>query len=391
MKDLRKKLAAAVAMLTISAVMLTGVSYAWYTLSTNPEVTGIKANLAANENLEIALDNGYTTEAAVDAASVYEGSAQGSKTGNPYTWGNLVDLGVAMSTMNPGTGSSGTPKLVLAPVKYNLTADTKFGKFTYPQYGLDGRVSQLGDLTPVSVSDHADVVSTSPTPEGKVALAGGVTAFKQTANATIYDAFSVTYWLRSNEGCNVTLQSTEAKRANSANDTTAPTGTDRDVNHEKGKGSYIEMSTSTENTDTVITNYLKHLVIRFDEVSDTGVVTASHYAKLTRTNVKEDGTTAVDTGKIRFLLSLDTNKNSDATTAASQIVLTANTAKRIVMSVYIDGETLANKDALLDDISEMTMNIQFASSNIGHEGTGINEFKPGAMNGTTDASTYTTP
>ena len=54
MKDLKKKLTAAGAMLVVSAVMLSGVSYAWYTLSTNPEVSNIKANIAANENLEIA-------------------------------------------------------------------------------------------------------------------------------------------------------------------------------------------------------------------------------------------------------------------------------------------------------------------------------------------------
>ena len=51
----KKKLTAAVAMLLVSAIMVVSSTYAWFTLSTAPEVTGITTTVGANGNLEIAL------------------------------------------------------------------------------------------------------------------------------------------------------------------------------------------------------------------------------------------------------------------------------------------------------------------------------------------------
>ena len=338
---MKKKLTAAVAMLVVSAVMLSGVSYAWYTLSTNPSVENIKANIAANENLEIALDNGYQNETDVDAAStVGTNGPQGSTTGNPYTWGNLVDLEYAMTTGEVGKN------LKLAPVKYDTSADKNF---KYPQYGNDGRVNKLENLTSSYVSDLASVTTAK----------GGVEALKQTDNATAYDALGVTYWLRSNEDATVQL-SEKAKRANAGDAATSG------VNTTQGQGSYIEIPVSGENTAAIVKNYAKHLVVQLNVESEDPI-----YANL------DAGTVSANNDKVTFKLSLKDKKTSDTSQANKTIALKANKAKKVTMYVYVDGETVTNKDALLDDITGITMNIQFASNTTD---------TPGAMNGTDTAT-----
>lgn len=355
MKDLKKKLTAAGAMLVVSAVMLSGVSYAWFTLSTNPEVSNIKANIAANENLEIALDNGYATgekpatgdDNSVDKASIYADSAQGSKTGNPYTWGNLVDLDKAMKTLNPEqTGK----KLVLAPVKY----DNK--SLLYPEYGEDGRIAEVTKgLTSTNILD-LDTNNAF----GIKNAAGGVKGYSK--DEATYDAFSVDFWLRSNENCGVSLTGTsKTKRAHSQNDT----NTQNDVNTVEGNGSYITIDVSGENDETTIMNYVKNLVVRFDCDNN------SYYAKLSKDSLTNN--------KLKLALKLDSHKNSETTTdtTAPTISLNKNVAKKITMWVYVDGETVTNASSLLDDAS-MEMNIQFSSNEIDGNGE-----TPGAMNGAT--------
>lgn len=359
MKDLKKKLTAAGAMLVVSAVMLSGVSYAWFTLSTNPEVSNIKANIAANENLEIALDNGYAfgegADNSVDAASknTKVGGVQGSTTKDAYTWGNLVDLNAAMETLSTGK------KLVLAPVKYDSA------QLKYPVYGDDGRLSTVESL------------STKVIENGKTGAIGGVKAFSK--DQATYDAFSIDFWLRSNENCAVSL-SDATKRAKSANDTSAAKS---DVNGVEGLGSYIEIPISGENQVTqqdgsiassIIDNYIKNLVVRFD-VGDN-----SYYAKIGQGKVS----TINGENKVKYGLTLVDKLNTDANAKATSINLSANVGKKVTMYVYIDGETITNKEALLDDVEGMTMNIQFSSSEIDGNGE-----TPGAMNGATVAPTST--
>lgn len=360
MKDLKKKLTAATAMLVVSAVMLSGVSYAWYTLSTNPEVSNIKANIAANENLEIALDNGYTNEDAVNDASkvanAENNNIQGSQTGNPYTWGNLIDLKTAMDTLNSTTGKN----LLLSPVKYNN------GNLEYPKYGTDGRVASVEAYgTPTNISDHS---STDVAGE----LEGGVKAFSK--DESTYDAISIDFWIRANEKTEVTLSADPAKRAGSIND--KQTGT-TDVNTVEGKGSYISLPipANSENKVANIDKYVSNLVVRFDVTTfGESNSTTSYYAKLTKDASSKDATETAE-GVAKYSLALDSVKNSANGNGDAKISLEANIAKKVTMYIYIDGETIANKDALLDDLTGMEMNIQFQSNTT---------TTPGAMNGATN-------
>ncbi len=138
MKPLRKKLFAAIAMLLVACVMTISSTYAWFTLSTAPEVKGITTTVGANGNLEIALGT-YNT--------VYAGGIPGSGEGTSMdkagvtkdvanvTWGNLIDV----------TGLYGLESIALFPTRLNASAGlvANAAPLKYAKYGADGRVTEL--------------------------------------------------------------------------------------------------------------------------------------------------------------------------------------------------------------------------------------------------------
>lgn len=150
-RNIRSKLMAAVAMLLVSSIMMVSTTYAWFTLSTAPEVTGITTAVGANGNLEMALvpavkdtdgvDPIYYTSVAEAVGAIHTGSADSftatqSKTTTNITWGNLVDL---------DDTAYGMDKIVLYPSQLNVsegaTTLTPGALLGIPVYGSDGRVS----------------------------------------------------------------------------------------------------------------------------------------------------------------------------------------------------------------------------------------------------------
>ena len=127
-QTIRHKLIAAVAMLMVSAIMVVSTSYAWFTLSTAPEVTGIDTAIGANGNLEMALNNGQEI-----------GTANGTQVlpEKNNTWGNLVDL-------NEGYGLD---LVQLLPSRLDVTGGVlKQNLLQVPTYGADGRVSGMKEV-----------------------------------------------------------------------------------------------------------------------------------------------------------------------------------------------------------------------------------------------------
>ena len=111
-KTLKRRFMAATSMLLISAVLLTVTSYAWFVMSTAPEVTGITTNVAANGSLEIAL---LTTETRQDLSTIKTASGQSlvnNKTVANNTWGNLIDL---------NDQSYGLGEIALLPSRLDVT------------------------------------------------------------------------------------------------------------------------------------------------------------------------------------------------------------------------------------------------------------------------------
>ena len=139
-KSVRKKLMAATSMLLVAVIMLVSATYAWFTLSTAPEITGITTAVGANGNLEIALATTDTWGSDDPTSNVGDSMAVNDVDAANITWGNLIDVS--------DTSIYGLDKITLYPSSLNYTTDAKTHVNTgallkIPEYGTDGRVATL--------------------------------------------------------------------------------------------------------------------------------------------------------------------------------------------------------------------------------------------------------
>ena len=150
---LRNKLMAAVAMLLVSSIMMVSSTFAWFTLSTAPEIKGISTSVGANGNLEMALLTSGTDEASSTFADLTKITSAAGDSGKPLneknlTWGNLVDLGY---TATDATGNYyGLDKIQLMPARLNTTNGTALttgNPLKTAKYGTDGRVTTVDGQT----------------------------------------------------------------------------------------------------------------------------------------------------------------------------------------------------------------------------------------------------
>ncbi len=139
---LRNKLIAAISMLLVSSIMMVSSTYAWFTLSTAPEVKNISTTVAGNGSLEIALMPTDGLLSSITAGAV--GSTATLKEKN-VKWGNQVDLsdeayGLSAISLNPALLNYAKPEgaaegaaAVFVPSKPLAIA----------KYGFDGRIAGL--------------------------------------------------------------------------------------------------------------------------------------------------------------------------------------------------------------------------------------------------------
>lgn len=131
LKGIQKKLVAAVAMVLVACIMVVSSSYAWFTLSTAPEVKGIQTSVGSNGNLEMAL------RTIANVNNITNTTSGGTFPAANTFWGNLVDL------EDESYGLSG---ISLAPARLNLVNGKINVAASYLKtavYGTDGRVSGL--------------------------------------------------------------------------------------------------------------------------------------------------------------------------------------------------------------------------------------------------------
>ena len=144
----KKKLMGAICMLLVASIMVVSSTYAWFTLSTAPEITGISTSVGANGNLEMALLNTDTyADMTTIKSAVGDSSAVAGKsvTESNITWGNLVNL---------DDQSYGLEKIKLMPAalsvqaadagSYKVNLNSLLGT---PVYGADGRVVDISGNT----------------------------------------------------------------------------------------------------------------------------------------------------------------------------------------------------------------------------------------------------
>lgn len=149
---LKSKLMGAVAMLLVSAIMVSSATYAWFVLSTHPEVKGMSTTVGSNGALEIALLNNDTgKEGGLANITAGVGDSKLDVTKSNETWGNIVDLSNA---------SYGWADVQLYPAALNATGTGDVVTFAnhsallkYAKYGTDGRITELAADTAAGKRD----------------------------------------------------------------------------------------------------------------------------------------------------------------------------------------------------------------------------------------------
>lgn len=162
--SMRRKLYSALSMLLVSGIMMVTSSYAWFVMSTAPEVKGIQTQVGANGALEIALldQNSWNDLTRLDMGDIDENATTEQNTVEAnLTWGNLVNLESA---------TYGLSNIILQPsrlnVKSNTTGEGENAVTNYtvnegtllktPVYGEDGRVKKLEAKAVASVYKAED-------------------------------------------------------------------------------------------------------------------------------------------------------------------------------------------------------------------------------------------
>ena len=174
-RDIKTKLMAAICMLLVSSIMMVSTTYAWFTLSTAPEVTGISTAVGANGNLEMALmpKNGQTSSI---TSNVGDSMAHTPDPAANVTWGNLVDL---------SDSSYGLDKIALYPSQLNADGGKlSANPLSTPVYGADGRVSELKASTITGTFDGTKFVEKIADTNGKMINAKGVRAVGTSSTLT---------------------------------------------------------------------------------------------------------------------------------------------------------------------------------------------------------------
>lgn len=149
----KKKLMGAICMLLVASIMMVSSTYAWFTLSTAPEITGISTSVGANGNLEMALlptdgDLGKITSAVGDSSA----ASNKKLTESNLTWGNLVDLSAEDEN---NKNAYGLDQIKLMPARANIEGDAAKGytlnltasPLKTASYGADGRVVDVSGAT----------------------------------------------------------------------------------------------------------------------------------------------------------------------------------------------------------------------------------------------------
>lgn len=137
----KRKIFMIVMMLVCSGIMAVTATYAWFILSTAPEVVGVTTTVGANGSLEIALLNNETgTDLSAITANVGDSiTVVGAVKGN-VTWGNLVDVSDA---------SYGLNTIVMYPAVLNESGGVLDvnAMLSIPRNGVDGRITSLSANT----------------------------------------------------------------------------------------------------------------------------------------------------------------------------------------------------------------------------------------------------
>lgn len=374
---IRRRLSAAICMLLIATVMLVTSTYAWFTLSTAPEVTGINTSVAGNGSLEIALMPTNGQFGGITSGRGASGTEYGGNkvmTEANVAWGNVVNLkdpsyGLNLITLNPiqfnaeiedqeieeplyddngdpvmdGENQATVTKTVKVP-----TGGIAENAFSRPAYGSDGRITMLKDLLLKSKDTSADFDSDNY----------GVRAIVDEAGSTY--GYVIDLALRLNSVAAADENSTTLGKLLLQTDGAQRIYSDGNAAATQGGGSRLwfqdENGNDVSGVDQALaTEYLKVMRIAF--VQDFGNASA-----VGNESVLAYAKADINTG----YLSLCDYYGEPLTAGSEQVILSQmikNKAYQISVVVWLDGTNVTNANMAIDNtvLSKATLNLQFST------------------------------
>lgn len=348
---IRNKMMAAVSMLMVSAIMMVSSTYAWFTLSTAPEVKNISTTVAGNGSLEIALmpKDGLVGSIKSGFSSTTSGGTVAVPEAN-ITWGNLIDL---------SHESYGLAALTLNPAKLNEDATTgkldKVNPLVIPIFGYDGRVDSEEAATVLKICEGGAFSA-----DGYGVRAIG--EFDGTKLGSTYGyAIDLAFRLNAANNAGTTstagklLLQTEPKQRIYNGETTSNNAATA------GNGSY--MSFNANNTGIDLVSLMQSIRVTFIQnygLSEAGLDTmVLGTAKLDHENVVQGATET--TAKL-YLYDTAGTKLTD-NNAVLVPALEKGTAAQVTALVWLDGTNITNASvsAIKGALAQATLNLQFST------------------------------
>lgn len=335
---IRNKLVAAICMLMVSCIMLVTSTYAWFTLSTAPEVKNISTTVAGNGSLEIALmpETGLFKDIQNGLSGTNWGGSIAVTTAN-NSWGNIVTL---------SDESYGLDNVTLLPATLNTADLSKL--LTTVTYGSDGRPYQEASNTSLATWDNTEKKFAAATYGVRAIGTEDDSTYAMTTYGYVVD---LAVRINTKNGANnakLLLQTDATQRIYS----------DGSASDTMGGGSNMTFTTTSTGID--LAGLLGAIRVTF--VQDYGVSRGSGVvlgtARLDTTGI---GTGATSATADLYLCDADGNKliGNNAVLISS---LTKNNPAQISAIVWLDGTDVTNADVgtAVKSLTG-TMNLQFTT------------------------------
>ena len=350
---IRNKLIAAIAMLLVSMILMVSATYAWFTLSTAPEVKNITTTVAGNGSLEIALmpTDGLLGSIRSGNSSIVGGGTVPITTANT-TWGNLVTL----SDLSYGLGNINLNPAVLDTTNGGTALTDPAKPITVPVFGGDGRIAETS-------SDDIALRSYDTTASKFLGTDYGVRALTEVIEGNVSSTYGyvvdLAFRLNTNaldgdtvKNGKLLLQTAAAQRIYSDSTNTETLG----------GGSYMDFTTvSNELQPARVTELMNAIRITFvkDYGTTTGTPTILGTAKLD---------TAGMTGNKApiYLYRTDSDGNETKLEGNAAVLIDSmekNAAKQVSAIVWLDGAGITNADVAATALQSMSgsLNLQFTT------------------------------
>lgn len=354
---IRNKLMAAVSMLMVSTIMMVSSTYAWFTLSTAPEVKNISTTVAGNGSLEIALMPATGLFKDLKSGFSSEGGTIAVTAANT-TWGNVVQL---------ADESYGLGNVNLNPAQLNLKegSSTEFANADNPlavaTYGFDGRIDTLDANTALKSYEEAAFKGTGYGVRA-IGVANGSEVLGDTYGYAIDLAFRLNTATKTNTETGVVagkllLQTDAKQRIYNGDNASSNAAT-------QGGGSY--MSFDTNGTGLDLTELMGAIRVTFVENFGLSGLQEGETPTILGTAKLDVNPDNVVTGATETTAKLYLYNGETAVPAAEAVILpsmTKNQAVQVSAIVWVDGTMIKNSSvaAINTTLAKATLNLQFST------------------------------